>query len=161
VKTEPQKEHQWLQKLVGEWTFEMACDSPNPGDPPMKLGGTETVRSLGGLWVVCEGQGEVPGSGVSNTLLTIGYDPQKKRYIGTWIGSMMTQLWVYDGAVDPGGNALSLDTEGPDWSAEGKTAKYRETIEFKGDDQRTFTSRVLTPDGAWKTLMTANYRRNR
>lgn len=22
LKTEPQKEHQWLQKLVGEWTYE-------------------------------------------------------------------------------------------------------------------------------------------
>ncbi len=22
IKTEPRKEHQWLQKLAGEWTFE-------------------------------------------------------------------------------------------------------------------------------------------
>ena len=25
MKTEPQKEHQWLQKLVGEWTYESEC----------------------------------------------------------------------------------------------------------------------------------------
>jgi Protein of unknown function (DUF1579) len=26
MKTEPQQEHQWLQKLVGEWTYE--ADAP-------------------------------------------------------------------------------------------------------------------------------------
>ncbi len=25
MKTEPQKEHLWLQKLVGEWTYESEC----------------------------------------------------------------------------------------------------------------------------------------
>ena len=34
MKTEPQKEHQWLQKLLGEWTyeFEAACE---PGKTPL------------------------------------------------------------------------------------------------------------------------------
>jgi hypothetical protein len=159
MKAQPTREHQWLQKLVGEWTYEVEGAPAKPGEPPTKFTGTESVRLLGGLWVVAEGQGEMPGGGQATTILTIGYDPDKKRYVGTWIGSMMPNLWVYEGSVD--GNALSLDTEGPDMSEKGKTAKYRETIEFKSDDQRTFTSRMLGPDGSWKTIMTANYRRNR
>ena len=47
--SEPQKEHQWLHKLVGKWTFEGEC-SMGPDQPPMKNTGKETVRSLGGLW---------------------------------------------------------------------------------------------------------------
>ncbi len=30
---EPQKEHQWLQKLVGDWTYEAEA-TMEPGQPP-------------------------------------------------------------------------------------------------------------------------------
>ena len=62
MKIEPQKEHQWLQKLVGEWTFESDCGM-GPGKPNEKFKGTESVRSLDGLWILAEGQGEMPGGG--------------------------------------------------------------------------------------------------
>ena len=52
---EPQKEHEWLQKLVGEWTYESEA-TMEPDQPPMRLSGTENVRSLGGLWILAEGQ---------------------------------------------------------------------------------------------------------
>ena len=106
MKTEPQMEHQWLQKLVGEWTYE-ADATMEPGKPPEKFKGTESVRSLGGLWILAEGQGEMPGCGAATTLLTLGYDPQKQRYVGTWIGSMMTHLWVYNGTLDATGQYLA------------------------------------------------------
>ncbi len=95
---EPQKEHAWLQQLVGEWTYEHEARM-GPDQPPMKATGTESVRSLGGLWVLAEGQTEMPGVGEGRMLMTLGYDPERKRYVGTWIGSMMTHLWVYDGAL--------------------------------------------------------------
>ena len=53
MKVEPQKEHQWLQKLVGTWSHEGEC-MMGPDQPPMKSSGSETVRSLGGLWTVGE-----------------------------------------------------------------------------------------------------------
>ena len=56
MKTEPQKEHQWLQKLVGEWTYETEA-TMGPDQPPEKFKGTESVRSLGGLWILCRGSG--------------------------------------------------------------------------------------------------------
>jgi hypothetical protein len=94
---EPQKEHQWLKQLVGEWTYEHEC-APGPDLTPVKLTGTDTVRSLGGLWVLCEGKGEMPGGGIAQTLMTIGYDPAKKHYVGSFVASMMTFLWIYEGA---------------------------------------------------------------
>ena len=160
MNTEPQKEHKWLQKLVGEWTYESDCP-PEPGKPPAKSTGTESVRSLGGFWVQAEGRGEMPGGGAATMVLTIGYDPQKKRYVGTWIGSMMSHLWVYEGAVDVNGNKLTLHTEGPDMAVEGKTAKYKEVIEFKNADHRVFTSHMLGEDGKWQALMTVHYQRSK
>ena len=69
MKAEPQKQHQWLQSLVGEWTYESEC-SMGPDKPRQKFKGSESVRSLGGLWVLCEGQGEMPGGGSATMLMT-------------------------------------------------------------------------------------------
>ena len=95
----PQQEHQWLQRFVGEWTFEGEA-AMEPGKPAETFKGTEIARPLGGLWILAEGQGEMPGGGPATTVMTLGYDPQKKRYVGTWVGSMRTYFWVYSGALD-------------------------------------------------------------
>ena len=68
MKAEPQKEHRWLEQLVGEWTYEVES-TMGPGQPPMKAEGTETVRSLGGLWTLAEGHGDMPGCGPSTTVM--------------------------------------------------------------------------------------------
>jgi hypothetical protein len=101
----------------------------------------------------------MPGIGAATTMMTLGYDPQKKRYVGTWIGSMMTHLWVYDGELDTAERVLTLDSEGPAMTGEGKMAKYKDVIEFKSNDHRVLTSHVLGDDGKWHGFMTANYRR--
>lgn len=157
---EPQKEHQWLQKLVGEWTYESEA-TMEPGKPPESFTGTESVRSLGGLWMLCEGRGEMPGGGTATTIMTLGYDPVKNRYVGTFIGSMMTHLWVYEGALDAAGTVLTLDTEGPSFTAEAKLTKYKDVIEVKSDDHRLLSSHALSDDGKWHGIMTANYRRSK
>jgi hypothetical protein len=157
---EPQKEHEWLQKLVGEWNYESEA-TMEPGKPPMRFSGTENVRSLGGLWILAEGQGEMPGGGTATTMMTLGYDPQKKRFVGTWVGSMMTYLWVYDGELDAAESVLTLNAEGPSMATEGKIEKYKDVIEFKNDNHRVLTSHMLGDDGEWHGFMTANYRRNR
>jgi Protein of unknown function (DUF1579) len=160
MNAEPQKEHAWLQKLVGEWTYEVEAVMA-PGQPPIRSQGTESVRSLGGLWILGEGQGECPGGGLATTLLTLGYDPSAKRFVGTWVGSMMTHLWVYDGALDTSGTVLTLDAEGPSFAGDGKMAKYQDITEIKSDDHRVLSSRVLGPDGKWTQFMTAHYRRRK
>jgi hypothetical protein len=158
MNAEPQKEHQWLQQLVGEWTYEAEATMA-PGQAPSKCEGSESVRSLGALWILAEGQGEMPGGGPATTVLTFGYDPQKRRYVGTWIGSMMTHLWVYDGALDAAGSVLTLNAEGRHMTVEGKTAQYKDVMEFKSADHRVLTSHMLGDDGAWHEFMVAHYRR--
>lgn len=155
---EPQEQHRWLQKLVGEWTSEMVA-SMGPDKPPETFRGIETVRTLGGLWVLLEGRGEMPGGGTALTIMTLGYDPPRQRYLGTFIGSMMTHLWVYEGQLDAAGKVLTLDTEGPSFSGNGKMAKYKDSIELVSDDHRILSSAVLGDDGKWTSFMTANYRR--
>lgn len=42
MKTEPQKEQEWLQKLVGEWTYEVEVVMEH-GKSPECFRGTESV----------------------------------------------------------------------------------------------------------------------
>ena len=157
---EPQKEHEWLQKLVGEWTCESECIM-GPDQPPMKSKGAESVRSIGGLWTMGEMQAEMPDGSPGTMIMTLGYDPQKGRFVGTFVGSMMTHLWLYEGALDAAGNVLTLDAEGPTMAGDGKMAKYQDAIEIKSADHRVLTSRMLGDDGEWRQFMTAHYRRKK
>lgn len=154
----PQREHLWLQKFVGEWTVENE-GTMAPDQPPLTWKGTESVRSIGGLWIIGEGVGEIPDGGTGTTIMTLGFDPQKQRFVGTFIGSMMTNLWLYDGALDADEKVLTLDSEGPSMAGEGKMARYQDAVEFVNDNHRILTSRMLGEDGQWRQFMTAHYRR--
>lgn len=155
---EPTAAHRWLDRLVGEWsvTSRHAGAADDAPAPPW----TESVRSLSGLWVVAEGRGEMPdGGGPATTLVTFGYDPGRQRYVGTWVASMMTHLWLSEGTLDASGRVLTLGSEGPDFETEGALARYQDIITIEDDDHRTLTARVLAGDGTWKPLMAAHYRR--
>ena len=158
MKVEAQKEHRWLHRLVGEWTYEAEC-SAEPGKPAARYGGSESVRSVGDFWIVAEGRGEMPGGGTASIIMTLGFDPLKQRYVGTWVGSMMSNLWIYDGAIDTAGNVLSLDAEGPCMSGSGKMARYQDVIEVKGDNHRVLSARIMRDNGTWDEFMRADYRR--
>lgn len=158
MEIKPQKEHAWLQKLVGEWSADMECVM-GPDQPPMKSKGSETTRSIGGLWTMGEGTGEMPDGGKATSVMTLGYDPQKQRFVGTFIASMMTHMWKYEGTLDASGKVLTLDTEGPGMSGDGQMMKYQDIMTFVDDDHRILTSRVQGEDGNWTQFMTAHYHR--
>lgn len=157
MKVEATAEHKWLEQLVGEWTSEMdGCAGPDK--PNEKFVGTETVRSLK-VWVLLEGTMPMPDGGSGRTVMTLGYDTARKKFVGTFIGSMMTNLWIYEGELDAGGKVLTLDADGPSFADPTKTAKYKDSIEIVSPDHRTLSSCYLTDDGTWTHFMTAHYRR--
>jgi hypothetical protein len=101
----------------------------------------------------------MPGGAPGRTVMTLGYDPARKRYVGTFVGSMMSNLWVYEGTVDPEGRALTLETEGPVMDGDGRIAPYRDVIELDGPDRRFLTSYMQREDGEWTQIMRMEYRR--
>jgi hypothetical protein len=160
MQAEPQDEHRWLSRLVGDWTCEAEM-AMGPDQPVTKSRATERVRSIGDIWIIGEGEGEMPGGGTAYTVLTLGYDTMQKRFVGSWIGSMMTNMWVYNGWLDNDRRILTLEAQGPDMSVPGKTATYRDIVEMKSDDHRILTSQMLGDDGQWHQFMTAHYRRRK
>jgi hypothetical protein len=155
----PRKEHEWLHKLVGEWEHESTAQEP--GKPPQTFRGTQHTRSLGDLWIVGEGEGEMPGGGRMTTMTTLGFDPQKGRFVGTWLGSMMSYLWVYDGFLDAAERSLTLESEGPSMTVEGAMGRYRDTFTVESDDSHTMTGTFLGDDGEWHEMMKMHFRRKK
>ena len=154
---EPQSQHEWLRQLTGEWTFEH--DAPGPDGVPQKITGTETGRMIGDVWLVLEGRITMPDGAFATNVMTLGYDPPKGRFVGTFIGSMMTDQWVYEGELDPSGRALNLSTEGPDFTTPGARGKYIDTIEFVSPNERMLVSKFQGADGTWSEFMRAKYTR--
>jgi len=155
---EAQREHRWLRRLLGRWSYHSQV-TVEPGQPPLALGGSEVGRPLGDLWVLLEGEGEMPDGNRGRWLMTLGYDPRQGCFVGSWTGSMMAHLWLYRGSLDASGNVLTLDTEGPAMNGEGRLAHYRDVIEFLADDRRLLRSEVLGDEGQWHQFQVSEFRR--
>ena len=152
MKTEPQAQHRWLKQFEGEWCGKSEAVGNGAQDDAC-WSGQESVRALGDLWVLFEGRGDMPDGDVAYTRMTLGFDPARGeggRFVGNWAGSMMTTLWQYEGELDAAGRVLSLYSEGPAFSGSG-TARYRDTIEVVGPDERTLSSHVQDAAGNWSS----------
>jgi len=152
----PEKEHEWLQQLAGDWETEAEV-SMEPGKDPVKSKGTAGARMVGAYWIMIEHKGEIVGHAFTG-ILTAGYDAEKKKYVGTWLSSMEPRLWHYVGAVD--GATLALHAEGPNPSLGGKLTKFRDAIEVKGKDELVMTS-AMEQDGKWAQFLVVRYTRKK
>lgn len=151
--------HLWLQRLVGEWTTE--TEATMPDGSVSKISGKASARKLGEYWVVIESTGPMPGDEEEGrTIISLGYDRHKGRFVGSFVGSMMMNLWIYDGELTDDGT-LNLDTEGEDMTDETKTAPYRDAIRFESDDVYVMTSHYRDENGAWSPFVTLRSTRGR
>jgi len=148
------KENEWLKQLEGEWVCELEAVMA-PGQQPVKSKGTETVRSLGGLWYVAEMKTDMLGSQMVG-YSTVGYDAEKKKYVGTWVCNMDPEMSTYTGTVD--GKTISLECEGKN-PMTGKKCKMKDVIEIKDKDHKVLTSYILGDDGKWTPFMTITAKR--
>ncbi len=158
MQAEASPEHQWLMQLVGEWEYEHEA----PCGPEGEMGkstGREVYRALGDLWVVGELTGEIPGGGSMTCITTLGYDSARGRFVGNWVGSPMTHMFVYDGERDESGNILTLNCTGPSFEDVTKMAEYQDIIEMRGRDERLFRSRYKDDAGSWQQFMEGVFRR--
>ncbi|WP_254506639.1 DUF1579 domain-containing protein [Anatilimnocola floriformis] len=155
----PTKEHELLAQFAGEWNC-TAETVPAPGQEPFKCEGTESAKMVGGLWLVSEGKAS-PGGMPVTSQLTVGYNVASKKYVGNFFCTADTTLWQYTGSMDDSGKKLTLLTEGPSPLDPTKRAKFRETLELKDKDLKTFTSEMQNEDGSWLTFVKMEYRRKK
>lgn len=157
--SQAEKEHALLKQFVGEWEWTMTAKMA-PDQPETKCQGTVRSRMLGDLWVISELKADMMGMPMQ-AVQTIGYDPAKKKYVGTWVDSMYNHLWKYEGTVDAASKALHLDAEGPNFLEPGKTSLFRDSYAFKSADVIVQTSSMQGPDGKWIVFMSAELKRKK
>lgn len=100
-----------------------------------------------------------PAGETYRSIFTLGFDPAKQRFVGTFVSACMTHLWPYDGALDAAHKVLTLDSLGPSFDNSGAMAKYHDIIEVIDHDQYLLKSEVQGADGSWTEFMTARYTR--
>lgn len=150
----PQAEHAWLDQFLGTWTF--VTDSQMP-EGKIQTCGTATCRSLGGLWLIFESSWTSSEGETHTTLITLGYDSAKSKYVGTFVGSMMADFWHYVGELEDG-KRLPLLSEGPKFDGSGRCA-YRDTFIAIDQDTWLFTGELQGDDGNWVEFMSSKHTR--
>ncbi|MBA2114361.1 DUF1579 domain-containing protein [Bremerella alba] len=155
---EPQVEHRWLENLLGDWTIEAEMDM-GPGKPRETSVGKESVRLLGEVWVLCDMESDMPEGSTALSQMALGYDPQQKSFVGSFVSSSMATLWIYGGGtLNDAGNQLTLNTTGPSFTGEGMS-QYQDVIEIVDKDHRILHSFMLDENEVWQEFMTAKYTR--
>ncbi|MEB3287428.1 MAG: DUF1579 domain-containing protein [Vampirovibrionales bacterium] len=150
---QPTKEHAWLQQFVGDWKAESDLFM-EPGKPPVHTTGTEEIEAVGEFWTVSEIESTMMDKPFTGNM-TLGFDTAKKKFVGTWIDSMTGKLWEYEGTVDATGKVLTLNSEGECPMNPGKLTQFKEVLELKDENTKTFTSSMLDENGKWVTVMTS------
>lgn len=157
MNVKPTTQHQWLRRLIGSWTFEH--EIADADGKPVTVRGTETFRAIGDVWVQGEAHTAMPDGSEHVSVMTLGFDPAKGRFVGSWTGSMMANLWVYDGELDAAERVLSLYSDGPKWDGTPGLIPYMDVVTIIDDNTRTLSGNMKDADGKWQSFMTVEYKR--
>jgi len=156
---QPTKEHQLLQRDVGVWDAEMKIWMQGPDSEPLVTKGVERNRAVGSLWVVSNFEGELGGQPFQGHGQA-GYDPLKKKFVGTWIDTMSPHLSHMEGTYDEASQELTSLMTGID-PATNQEMKSKSVTKYIDKDTRLFTMYMETPgtgDG-WTKMMEVSYKR--
>ena len=153
---QPTAEHNKLKETTGVWkvhsTFYM---DPNPETRPMEADATETVEMFGDFWTRGVYESSFMGMPFKGQS-TLGYDPEKKEYISTWIDSMSPTYFQFRGNFK--GDTLEMKGRAFDCMMKMET-NYRTTEVHKSPNERVFEMFMEMPDGNEIKMMTHVYTR--
>lgn len=152
----PGPEHQLMTEDAGTWDATVEVFGA-PGAPPMVSKGVETnTMGCGGLCLITDFKSDMMGQAFHGHGMGT-WDPNKKKYVGSWTDSMSTSVFVSESTYDPATKTMTGWMEGPDMS--GKIQKTKSIVEYKPDGSRVFTMYQPAPDGKEAVGMRITYKR--
>lgn len=108
---QPTEQHKLVLQGVGEWHGTLTSFRGEESAAPVAA--TQVTEAIGGFWTqsrfTCKFMGmDYLGTGVN------GYDPVRKKYLGTWVDNMSSYLAVMEGEMDAKGEKLTMRWVQPD-----------------------------------------------
>lgn len=148
----PTKEHQQILAGVGDWEGSITIFE-SPDVKPVPVPAKEKITGIGGFWVVSDFTSEFMGMPYRGSG-HVGYDAEKKKYIGTWVDSMSSYFALMEGQYDTSKKALVMRWQAPDMT--GQMAAHR-TESTETGDTRTMT--FFTGEGEGTKTMVIEMKR--
>ena len=159
---QPTKHHEILKRDVGEWDAEFKFWPQGPDSDPVTTEATETNRLLGnGMWLISEfrckfGPMDFTGHG------QFGYDPVKKKYVGTWIDNVNPHMSRMEGTYDEATKTMTMkgESRNPQTGDAYTTKNVAKEIDA---DNRVFTMYMQPPEGGdnFIKMMEITYKRRK
>lgn len=158
----PTKHHAILKQDIGVWDAEILMWEPGSKGEPTRSKGVERNRVMGdGMWLISNFEGTYAGMPFTGHGVT-GYDPIKKKYIGTWVDSFTPHMMTLEGTYDAKTKTLTTFTE---WRepGSGKIVKGKNVAQYKQDGTRVFTMYMAAPGGGdpYVKVMQMTYHRRK
>ena len=143
----PTAEHKILAADEGTWDATVKSFQNGPESAPMVSKGVEVNTVItGGLWISSTFKGDFGGMPFEGRG-QFGYDPAKKKYVGTWIDSMSPSLSVLEGTYDDKTKTMTYTGDGV-CPIDGSKLAQRMVTTMKADGTREFTLYMTgTPTG--------------
>lgn len=152
----PSDEHKLLQESVGKWNVKCTYYM-DPSQPPMECDATETIESVGPFYTASRFEsrfGEMPFLGSA----TLGYDPHKEKWVGTWISNMGPEFYYFEGDYDADAKRLEMKGEGM-FPHFGCICPFRSVQDWNDDGMHKFEFFVQIPNGPEMKTFTYLYSR--
>ncbi len=105
----PGEPHKLLAGLEGTWTTRTKSWM-EPGTPPVETTGTcEQKMLLGGRYLQQEYTGDMMGEPFTGINI-MGYDNHTKKYMSTWIDTMSTGIYYFEGTASADDKTITQES---------------------------------------------------
>lgn len=151
------KEHEVLKEGVGTWDYVMKFKM-GPDAPEQEVKGVETITMLGEFWNIFDIKTDNMMGMKWHGHGTLGYDADKKKYIGTFIENMGPHRMLGEGTME--GKVLTMIWDGIDHET-GKPGKMKEVSERKDKDNGTMVMTKIGADGKESPMFSITYTRKK
>jgi hypothetical protein len=154
----PGKPHELLAKLTGSWITKTRAWM-EPDKPPMEgTGICEQKMLLDGRYLQQEYAGEMTGNTFTGINL-IGYDNHTKKYVSTWIDSMSTGIYYFEGTGNTDGKTITQECSYDD-PVRGPTV-WRSVTNIVDNNTLEYEMYITSKEGKEEKMMEMTVRRKK
>lgn len=153
----PGEHHEHMKAFVGTWEATIQMNAPD--GTQMEGKGTQTDKlCCGDLWLTTDFDGEFGGMPFTGHG-TMGYDPEKKKYVGIWVDSMVDYMQHSEGECSDDGKTFTMIVKAKDHET-GAWTEMKEVSEIVDKDNKTLTFYSKAGE-EWEEIMKIEYKRKK